>query len=116
MNIAVLYLSQAVSLPPSLGSDWDFFQHINLVQEVKLEPAAVTFGVVVALLPAISLQSGQARSGKTGPFLGLIARDRLRLPWKVGHGCRNPAHQEVRTLVMYLQSYSFFYVVCAIIL
>jgi hypothetical protein len=65
---------------------------MNRINQRSQVSAEVTFGVVVALLPAISLQSWQARRGKTGPFLELLARDRLRLPWKVGHGCRNAAH------------------------
>ena len=39
---------------------------------------------------------------KTGPFLGLIARDRLQLPSELGLGCRNPARQAVSPSLAYL--------------
>ena len=96
------YLPQAVSLPAPLGIEWDFFLHNNPVQQVKLEPAVVTCSVAVPLVPAVSLQFWPVRRAKTGPFLGLIARDRLQLPSELGLECRNPAHQAVSPSLVYL--------------
>ncbi len=87
-----MYLSQAVPRPPSLGIAWDLFMHSQLVEEVQLEPAVVTCGVAVLLVPTNPLQPGQVCRGKTGPFWRRIARARCPLPSELGVGCRNPAH------------------------
>ena len=90
-----MYLPQAVPLPPSLGIESDLFLYGHLSEEVGLELAVVTCSIAEPLVPALSalsLQSGQVCRGRTGLFLGLIARDRLRLRSKVGLGCGNPAY------------------------
>ena len=97
-----MYLPQAVSLPPSLGIKWDLFLYGHPSEEVKLELAVVTCSIAEPLVPALSLQSGQVCRGRTGPFLGLIACDRLHLRLKVGLGCRNPAYQAVSPSSAYL--------------
>ena len=74
-----MYLPQAVPLPPSLGIESDLFLYGHPSQEVGLELAVVTCSIAEPLVPALSLQYGQVRRGETGPFLGLIARDRLHL-------------------------------------
>ena len=63
-----MYLSQAVSFPPSLGIDFDVFQRIPLAKENKLEPAVVGCSVPAPLFSAAPLQPRQVRRGKTGPF------------------------------------------------
>ncbi len=87
-----MYLPQAVPLPPSLGIESDLFLYGHPSEEVELELAVVTCSIAEPLVPALSLQSGQVCRGRTGPFLGLIARDRLHLRSKVGLGCGNPAY------------------------
>ena len=90
-----MYLPQAVSFPPSLGIESDLFLYGHPSEEVGLELAVVTCSIaeqLVSALCALSLQSVQVCRGRTGPFLGLIARDRLYLRSKVGLGCGNPAY------------------------
>ena len=101
-----MYLSQAVSLPPQLGTESDFFQHDSLLQEVQFEPALVACSVAVPHVPAVAVQSGQLGEGKTGPFLPRISRDRRYLRPELGPESRNPAHQAVRPSDHYLVSYS----------
>ena len=74
-----MYLRQAVSLPPSLGIEWDLFRRIPLAEDVQLEPALTSCSVAVVLFPAAPLQPRQVRRGKTGPVLRRIARDRRLL-------------------------------------
>ncbi len=97
-----VYLPQAMPLPPSLGTEWDLFWHTHPVQEVELEPAVTSCSVAVPLVPAVPLQSGQVCRGETGPFLGLIARDRRLLRSELGLGYRNPADQVVRAYYIFL--------------
>jgi len=97
-----MYLPQAMPLPPSLGTEWDLFWHTHPVQEVELEPAVTSCSVAVPLVPAVPLQSGQVCRGETGPFLGLIARDRRLLRSELGLGYRNPADQLVSAYYLYL--------------
>ena len=106
-----MYLSQAVSLPPQLGTESDFFQHDSLPQEVQLEPALVACSVAVPNVPAVAVQFGQLGEGKTGPFLPRIARVRLNLRPELGPESRNSAHQTVRPSDNYSPSYSLF-IVC----
>ena len=81
-----LYLSQAVSLPPQLGIQWDLFRHIQLGQDVELEPLVVSCSFIAPLFPAEPVKTGQVRKDKTGPFLRRIAPNPLLLvigaePW-----------------------------------
>ncbi len=91
-----MYLSQAVSLPPQLGIDWDFFQRIHLAEEGKLEPAVVGYSVAAPLSPVVPLQPRQAHRGKTGLFRSRNACNRLHLRSEMGLRGRNPATQAVR--------------------
>ena len=43
-----MYLLQVVSRPPPLGIESDFFQCVQLAQEVQFEPAVVTGSVADA--------------------------------------------------------------------
>jgi hypothetical protein len=52
-----MYLPQAVSFPLPIGIESDLFRRTQLVQEVELEPAEISFCVVVALSPAATLLS-----------------------------------------------------------
>ena len=52
-----MFLSQAKSFLPSLGIEWDLFLHVNVVEEVPLEPAVVTCSDVKLLFPAVPLLS-----------------------------------------------------------
>ncbi len=97
-----MYLLQAVSLPPQLGIDWDFFQRIQPAEENKLEHAVVGCSVSAPLFSTAPLQLRQVRRGKTGPFPSRIARARLHLPSEMGLGGRNPANQAVRPPPAYL--------------
>ena len=63
-----MFLSQAISFPPSLGIEWDLFLYINLVEEVPLEPVVVTCSDVELLFPEVPLLSDHARRGETGTF------------------------------------------------
>ena len=74
-----LYLSQAVSLPPLLGIQWDFFRHIPLGPDVELEPMVVSCSFIAPLFPAAPVKTGQVRKCKTGPFLSRIAPNPLFL-------------------------------------
>ncbi len=87
-----MYLPQAVPLPPSFGIESDLFLYGHPLEEVQLETAVVTCSIAEPLVLALSLQSGQLCRGRTGPFLSLIARDRLHLRSKMGLGCGNPAY------------------------
>ena len=87
-----MYLPQDVPLPPSAGIESDLFLYSHPSEEVGLELAVVTCSIAEPLVPALSLQSGQVCRGRTGPFPGLIARDRLHVRSKVGLGCGNPAY------------------------
>ena len=100
-----MYLSQAASLPPLLGTESDFFQRDSLSQEVQLEPALVACSVAVPHVPAVAVQSGQLGDGKTGLFLPRIARVRLYLRPELGPESRNSAHQKVRPWDIYSLSY-----------
>ena len=97
-----MILPQAVSFPPQLRIDWDFSRRIPLVAEGELEPAVVGCSVAAPLFHAATLQSRQARRGKTRPFQSRIAHDRLRLLSELGVGGRNPANQAVRPSPSYL--------------
>ncbi len=61
-----MYLSQAISLAPSLEIELDPFQPICLVEESWLVAAEVTCSVGVPLVPVGSLQIWQVRRGKPG--------------------------------------------------
>ncbi len=61
-----MFLSQAKSFPPSLGIEWGLFLHVNLVEEVSLEPVVVTCSDVELLFPEVPLLSDHARRGETG--------------------------------------------------
>jgi hypothetical protein len=97
-----VYLSQAMPLLSSLGTKWDLFRHTHPVQEVQLESTVPSCSVAVPLVPAVPLQSGQVCRGETGPFLGLIARDRRLFRSELDLGCRNPADQVVSSYYLYL--------------
>ena len=71
-----MYLLQAVSFPPWLGNESDFFQCTQLVREVKLEPAEVNCSVVVPPSPVVLVHSGQERRDKSGPDPSRIVRNR----------------------------------------
>ena len=93
-----MYLRQAVSLPPSLGIEWDLFRRIPLAEDVQLEPALTSCSVAVVLFPAAPLQPRQVHRGKTEPFRSWIARARLHLPSEMGLRDRNAATQAVSVL------------------
>ena len=97
-----MYLPQAVSHPPLLGIEWGFFRRIPLAEDVQLEPAMTSCSVAVVLFPAAPLQLRQVRSGKTGPVLRRIARDRRLFASEMRLGGRNPATQAVSILPSYL--------------
>ncbi len=97
-----MYLSQAVSLAPSFGIEWDLFQQGRLMEEDDIEPAEVACSIGVPLYPAASLQSRQVRLDKTEAFLRRITCNRFHLASELDLGCRNPGHQEVRVLAWYI--------------
>jgi hypothetical protein len=97
-----MYLPQAVSLPPLLGIEWGLFRRIPLTEDVQLEPAVTSCSVAAVLFPAAPLQLRQVRSGKTGPVLRRIARDRRLFASEMRLGGRNPATQAVSILPSYL--------------
>ena len=86
-----MYLSQAISLPPPLGIEWDLFRRIHPSEEVALEPMVGTCSVPAPLSPATPLLSRQVHWLKTGPFLGQIACNRLPLRSELSLACWNPA-------------------------
>ncbi len=50
-----MYLPQAISLPPPLGTEWDLFRYIHPSEEVELEPMVGTCSVTVPLSPCNTL-------------------------------------------------------------
>ena len=50
-----MYLPQAVSFPLPIGIEWDLFRRTQLVQEVEMEPAEISFCVAVPLFPVATL-------------------------------------------------------------
>ncbi len=97
-----VYLSQAVSFPPTLGIEWDLYWHVHLAEEDQFEPVVKASSDVAPLFLAESLRSGHVRGSKTLPVLGKIARNRHLLPSEMRFGCGNPANQKVRALASYL--------------
>ena len=114
-----MFLSQAISLQPPVGIEWNLFCHIHRSDKSELQPSVVTGSVAVPLSPrstlAVSLLSRQVHWLKTGPFLGQIACNRLPLRSELGLACRNPAHQTVRPSPLYFKRYLFFYVASALV-
>ena len=53
-----MYLLQVVSRPPPLGIESDFFQCVQLAQEVQVEPAVVTGSVADPPFSALPLRFG----------------------------------------------------------
>ena len=60
-----VYLSQAVSFPPTLGIEWDLYWHVHLAEEDQFEPAVEASSVVAPLFLAEPLRSGHVRGSKT---------------------------------------------------
>ena len=60
-----VYLSQAVSFPPTLGIEWDLYRHVHLAKEDQFEPAVETSCVVAPLFLAEPLRSGHVSGSKT---------------------------------------------------
>ena len=60
-----VYLSQAVSYPPTLGIEWDLYWHVHLAKEDRFEPAVEASSVVAPHFLAEPLRSGHVRRSKT---------------------------------------------------
>ena len=91
-----VYLSQAVSLPPLLGIEWDLFRRNHRSEDVEFEPVVVSWSVAVPLWPATSLQSRPVRTVSPGLFLLRMVSERHQLPSEMDLGSRIPAHKAVR--------------------
>ena len=65
MYLLCVYLSQAVSFPPTLGIEWDLCWHVHLVKEDQFEPAVEASSDVAPLFLAEPLRSGHVRWSKT---------------------------------------------------
>ena len=75
-----MYLLQAISRPPTIGAQSDFFRGVNLGQESWLGPSLVAFDSVVGLLPARPRISASECRVEAGPILSGI-----------GHGAPSPS-------------------------
>ena len=73
-----MYLPQAVSFPLAIGIEWDLFRRTQLVQEVEMEPAEISFCVVVPLFPADTLRNFGASPPCCFAQLGTICTSALR--------------------------------------
>ena len=70
-----MYLPQAISSPSSIGTEPDHFLCIDLAQESPLEPAHITFGMMVRPLRATLHNLAPVRCGATRSFLGRIGQE-----------------------------------------
>ncbi len=69
---ACMYLLQAISRPPSIRAQSDFFHCTNLGQERRFGPSLVAFDSVVGPLRALPRISASECGVEAGPILGRI--------------------------------------------
>ena len=67
-----MYLLQAISRPPSIGAQSDFFRGTNRGQESGFGPSLVAFDSVVGPLPALPRISASECRVEAGPILSGI--------------------------------------------
>ena len=89
--VCMYLLQAAISRPPSIGAQSDFFRGTNLGQESWLGPSLVAFDSVMGPLPAIPRISASEYRVEAGPVLSGIGHGAPHHALELGAGCGNPA-------------------------
>ncbi len=88
-----MYLPQATSRPPSIGSQSDFVISVDRGQESWLDPSLVAFDFVVGHLPALPhILAQRAASTKQDESATGLGLERSQQASELGAGCMNPAY------------------------